>query len=200
MQPTSLSKDQADLLAKSIESATLRRTDFLKSLPHELSKREDEIQARLSKENASPRSKLRKIYNLMTDLGHAAEPYIACGKGCSSCCKMNITISQFEANLISEKTGFKSKQFAHSQNHSPDEFIGIPCLFLKDDSCSIYNFRPFMCRKHVWFDTTPYWCDPERSLDVAIPMIEYSGALGAFLEVTKNNSGGIYADIRDFFN
>ena len=187
------------ILAQSIESSTLRRAEFLKSIPPELSKREDEIQVKLSNENASPRSKLRKIYNLMTDLGVAAEPYVACSKGCSSCCKINVTISQMEANLIAEKTGIKSKQLALSQSHSPDKFIGIPCVFLKNGSCSIYDIRPFVCRKHIWFDTTAYWCNPERSLDVTMPMIGFSGAESAFFEITKRDSAGIHADIRDFF-
>ena len=59
--------------------------------------------------------------------------------------------------------------------------------------------RPFVCRKHVWFDTSAYWCDPARSLKIEMPMIGFSGAEGAFLDVTKKDSGGIHADIRDFF-
>lgn len=191
--------NHAGLLAKSKESAEIRRAHFVTAIPPELSKREDAIQANLAKENASPRSKLRKIYNLMTDLGNVAEPYVACGKGCSSCCKMNITISQIEANLIAEKLGIKSKQLTNNKNHPSEEFIGVPCTFLKNDSCTIYDVRPFVCRNHVWFDTSSYWCDPERSLAVTMPMIEFSGAVAAFFDVTKKDSGGIHADIRDFF-
>lgn len=195
------SDGSAKLLSKSIESAQLRRADFIRAIPpSELSEREDKIQAQFTKENASSRSKLRKIYNLMTDLGNAAKPYIACGKGCSSCCKMNVTISQIEANHIAEKTGLKSKQLTTSKTHRPDMFLGRPCMFLKDDTCTIYDVRPFVCRKHIWFDTSPYWCDPKHSLEIKMPMIEFSGAFGAFLDVTKNDSGGIHADLRDFFS
>ncbi len=196
----SSSTDQIDLLEKSIKSIKIRSASFVNAIPHELSEREDNIQAKLANENASPRSKLRKIYNLMTDLGSAAEPYVACAKGCSSCCKMNVTISQIEANLISEKTGLNVNQLANSKNHDSEEFIGIPCIFLKDGSCSIYDVRPFVCRKHVWFDTSSYWCDPQRSLEATMPMIEFSGAAAAFFDVTKKDSGGIHADIRDFFS
>jgi hypothetical protein len=190
---------QAELLATSQESASLRRANFVTAIPIELSKREDEIQTKLANENASSQSKLRKIYNLMTDIGNVAEPYIACANGCSSCCKMNVTISQVEANLIGEKMGRKAKQLVNSKNHNTNEFIGIPCIFLQDNSCSIYDVRPFVCRNHLWFDTSSYWCDPKRSLDVTMPMIEFSGATGAFFEVTKKNSSGIHGDIRDFF-
>lgn len=186
-------------LKTSRESAEIRRQNFVKAIPADLSQQEDNIQAKLAKENASTRSKLRKIYNLMTYLGNIAEPYVACKKGCSSCCKMNVTISQIEANLIGEKTGKRVNQLSKSINHNSDEFIGISCMFLKDGLCSIYDNRPFVCRKHLWFDTSPYWCDPERSLGVEMPMIEFSGAVGAFFDVTKTSSGGVHADIRDFF-
>lgn len=199
MTNSSPPNDVEDLLKTSRESAEVRRTNFVKAIPPELSEREDNIQAKLIKENASPRSKLRKIYNLIGDIGIVAEPYVACAKGCSSCCKMNVTISQIEANIISEKTGLNVKQLSNSKNHNSEEFIGIPCMFLKGDSCSIYEVRPFVCRKHVWFDTSPFWCDPERSLKVEMPMIEFSGAVGAFFDVTKKGAGGIHADIRDFF-
>lgn len=187
------------ILAKSFECSTLRRVEFVKSIPPELSKREDEIQLTLTKKNASPRSKLGKIYSLLADLGQVAEPYIACGKGCSSCCKMNVTISQIEANLIAEKTGKKSKQLANSKTYNSDKFIGIPCVFLKDDSCTIYDIRPFVCKHHLWFDTSAYWYNPVHSLKVNVPMLQFSGAQNAFCDVTKKDSGGIFADIRDFF-
>lgn len=102
-------------LKTSRESAEIRRQNFVKAIPADLSQQEDNIQAKLAKENASTRSKLRKIYNLMTDLGSVAEPYVACAKGCSSCCKMNVTISQIEANLISEKTGIKVNQLSNNK-------------------------------------------------------------------------------------
>lgn len=199
MNIISITENQVEIIAKSIESATLRRSNYLAAIPPELSKIEDEIQFKLSNENASPRSKIRKIYNLMRELGNVAEPYVACGKGCSSCCKMNVTISQIEANNIAEKLGIKTKQLTISHNHNLNEFIGVPCIFLKEDSCTIYDMRPFVCRKHIWFDKSAYWCDPIRSLDVEMPMIGFSGAEGAFFEITKRNSGGVHADIRDFF-
>lgn len=190
---------QASLHNASKEAAEMRRATFVAAIPSELSKREDDIQINLAKENASSRSKLRKIYNLMADLGKVAEPYIACGKGCSSCCKMNVKISQLEANQIGEKIGKKAKMLIKSKNYSSNEFIGIACIFLKDDACTIYDVRPFVCRKHIWFDTSAYWCDPSRSLDVTMPMIEFSGALGAFFDVTMKDGIGVHADIRDFF-
>lgn len=193
------SPEQAARLSASIEAAEHRRTEFVKAIPLELSRREDTIQRKLASENASPRNKLQKIYSLMTELVKTAEPYVACSNGCSACCKMNVMISQFEANFIEKATGIKPKQVTSSLLHPQDKFIGIPCPFLKDDSCSIYDARPFACRKHLCFDKTSYWCDLARTLDVEFPMLGFSGAEDAFFDVTQLKTGGVFADIRDFF-
>lgn len=199
MTITHISADHATRLSASTEAAELRRAEFVKAMPPELSKREDTIQRKLASENASSRNKLQKIYSLMADLVKAAEPYVACSKGCSACCQMNVMISQIEANFIEKETGIKPVQVTSSLLHSQDEFIGVPCPFLKDGSCSIYDVRPFACRKHLSFDTSPYWCDSARTLTVGFPMLEFSNAQDAFLDVTRLKTGGVFADIRDFF-
>lgn len=200
MHSTQPPKTQVDLLAKSIEVAELRRNSFIKAVPTELLKREDEIEKKLISENSSKRTKLHKIYHLMEELGQIRAPYIACDKGCSDCCKMNVKISQIEANHIADKIGIQSKQLPSSRTYKSDKFMGVPCVFLKEGSCSIYEIRPFVCRNHASFDATPYWCEPENSLHAEMPMLEFSGLLGAYFNVTKKDSGGIHADIRDFFN
>lgn len=200
MTTNSLSAEQAARLSVSTRVAQLRRAEFMKAMPPELTNREDTIQRKLASENASSRNKLQKIYSLMTELVKTAEPYVACSNGCSACCKMNVMISQFEANFIEEGTGIKSAQLARTLIHPQEKFVGIPCPFLKDGSCSIYEMRPFACRKHLCFDTSPYWCDPAQSLKAEVPMIEFSGAQDAFIDVTRMKTGGVFADIRDFFS
>lgn len=199
MTTNHLLPEQTARLTASIEVAECRRAEFVKEIPPELSRREDTIQRKLVSENASSRNKLQKIYSLMSDLGKTAEPYVACGKGCSACCHMNVMISQLEVNLIEKETGIKATKISSTRLHGHDKYVGVPCPFLKDGSCSIYELRPFVCRKHVSFDTTAYWCDPDRVLGVEFPMIGFSGAEGAYFDITKATSGGVFADIRDFF-
>lgn len=199
MTTSPLSSEQAARLLISTEVAQLRRAEFVKAIPPELSNWEATIQRKQASENASSRNRLQKIYSLMTDLVKAAEPYVACSKGCSACCKMNVMISQIEANFIEKETGVKPAQVTNGFLHPQDKFIGVPCPFLEDGSCSIYDVRPFACRKHLSFDTSPYWCDPARTLTVGFPMLEFSGAQDAFLDVTRLKTGGVFADIRDFF-
>lgn len=192
--------DYAERLATSTETAQGRIDQFLKAMPPELAHREDIIKRNLSFENASPRNKLQKIYSLMAALGKVAEPYVACSRGCAACCRINVMISQLEATFIEKETGIKPALVARSLLHPQDEFLGVPCPFLKDCSCSIYETRPFACRKHFSFDASSYWCDPTRSLEAKMPMIEFSGVQGAFLDVAQATSGGVFADIRDFFS
>ena len=181
------------------EAAKLRCSEFIVSIPKEVIQKEGAIKKKLSSENASSRSKLRKIYNLVTELMNSSGSYTACKKGCSSCCKMNVMISQEEARYIEKNTGIKFTKLASSIIHNQDKFISVPCPFLKIDTCSIYDSRPLACRQHVSFDSTSYWCDPERLAEVEFSLVKFSGAEDALMEVSKITSGGVLADIRDFF-
>lgn len=171
----------------------------MQAIPATLSAKEDNVQGQLASENSSSRSKLRKIYNLMTEIVQVAEPYVACQKGCSACCKMNVTVSEVEAKYIEAEKGVKAARLWGSRPHIQNQFIGIPCPFLKEDSCSIYDVRPFVCRKHLSFDTSPYWCEPERSQEVEMPLVKFEGAEKALMMIANAKIGGVFADIRDFF-
>jgi uncharacterized protein len=147
-----------------LANACRRRDEYAASLDASLKEREDSIPRRMRSTNASPNSKLTKIYALVDELGAAAKDFVACRNGCSACCYMNVTISLIEAKQIETATGRVRAALSSSWTHNLGEFSGRPCPFLKDSSCSIYHVRPFACRKHVSFDTTSFWCQPERSL------------------------------------
>jgi len=186
-------------LNSSAAEAEPRRTMFLASIPSDLSRREDAIQGVLSLENASPRSKLRKIYRLIEEFSNLSAPFVACKKGCSSCCHMNIAIWRVEADYIGKQAGRSPARILNTRAHRLEEFIGKPCPFLREDTCTIYQFRPYVCRKHVSFDTTPYWCEPSRALTVSVPKVHFSGIDNALATLTGKTSSDIFADIRDFF-
>lgn len=185
-----------DSAEKSARVATVRRSNFISAIPFELSVREDAIRKSLAQENASSKSKLRKLYKLTNEIMEFSAPYTACSKGCSDCCRMNVMISQAEANYIGDSTHRKPYILTKSKIHKEDQYLGNECPFLKENACSIYEFRPYVCRKHVSFDESAYWCDPNRTLNVPMPMLQFSELQGAIEDIEK---GGIFADIRDFF-
>ena len=79
-------------------------------------------------------------------------------------------------------------------------YLDTPCPFLVQDSCSVYEARPFACRAHFSFDTSAYWCQPERAFDEDMPMMEMGGAKKAYTNIAVSSPLGGLADIRDFFD
>lgn len=176
-----------------------RLTAFMSVLPKELDARDDAVADILRHENASAKSKLRKIYTLMSEVSQHLGPYVACGKGCSGCCKMNISISVIEAERLSAASGKQMASVKQPTRHSIDEFTGSPCPFLVEDSCSVYEARPYACRAHFSFDTSAYWCQPERMHTGELSILAMGGVRKAYYEVVVNSRLHGFADIRDFF-
>ncbi len=187
------------LPVETIRAIELRRASFVAGIPDELKAREDRIERALALKNASAHSKLGEIYRLVDEIAKFSIAHTPCGKGCSSCCRMNVEISEVEANKIQRETGSKFVPLRQSIMHPLTEFSGMACPFLTDDACSIYQSRPLVCRSHFSFDTTPHWCSPDRMGMVEVPLIRFDGVQAAFFSLTKRGNGGVFADIRDFF-
>ncbi|MFS2106120.1 YkgJ family cysteine cluster protein [Ralstonia sp. Ralssp135] len=169
------------------------------SVSKELLEEEDSIGKTVTLMNSGARPKLRKIYALVDKLVDAAGPFVACRRGCSDCCHINVNITEVEAQLIEEQTGRGYKRLSTPVRHPADKFTGVPCPFLADGACSIYSVRPFMCRHHLSFNLNAYWCAPERAHLAEMPMVSFGAAKEAHRSVTRLDGGGIHGDIRDFF-
>ena len=81
---------------------------------------------------------------------------ISCGKGCSHCCHISVAVDGKEADLIYEMAdGWDEDEVAHMRRQAEftwEEWMTKPieqrrCIFLKNNTCSIYEFRPASCRK-----------------------------------------------------
>ena len=183
----------------SVERTRARSIAFVGAIPPALARREDALPTTIAAMNASPRSKLRAINAVIAEISDVAKPFVACKQGCSSCCRMNVTISQVEANEISQTTGRRCQTLAQQTTHETNNFVGVACPFLVDDACSIYDARPFVCRQHHSFDSTAYWCHPERLHAIKVQLVEFGGARLAYDSVVRGVRGAMLADIRDFF-
>lgn len=179
--------------------ASVRRAAFIDAIPTELVQLEATIPTRITSLNAAPRAKLRHIYRLVDDLSTIRAPFVACRKGCSYCCHMNVTITKDEAAQISRAAGRRVAQLVASIQHEPTKFAGHACPFLSQDGlCSVYEHRPLACRLHASFFEDSAACHPSIMNKVNVPKVEFSGPE----EAVKATSGGaelIVADIRDFF-
>lgn len=176
-----------------------RASSFIASIPQDLADHEDRIGEEVLRENSSAKSKLGKLYRLVEELGKAAESFIACGKGCSACCRMNVTISSMEAERLAQFSGKSINRVDRHTYHETSRFAGVACPFLVENTCSVYEIRPYACRAHVSFDKTAYWCEPERAYEEGMGMVSFDGAKSAYLAVLAKVPDSRFADIRDFF-
>jgi Fe-S-cluster containining protein len=118
--------------------------------------------ARIVGENASAKSKRRKVIAIANRITAALAPHVACKPGCSQCCHMNTVIYEHEAIRLAEVTGrkmvrlpFRTLDAVHAEGL---KFNGKRCPFLVDNKCSVYEDRPLQCRTHHSLSDTADLC------------------------------------------
>jgi Fe-S-cluster containining protein len=154
-------------------------------------------------ENAEPLD--RKVIRLRRIADAAARviaPFTPCAKGCSACCHNPAIISELDAILIAKATGtpvatprrmFDVAAGKEARRDYLSHYAGVPCAFLKDSLCSIYEHRPVVCRVHHSLEESPAGCQNGRQPE-AVDLTElYAG------ELRMMGPMMIYADIREFF-
>lgn len=124
---------------------------------------------------------------------------VSCKKNCTACCYQNVDIFDTEADLLAAaiKGGqpYNKKEFKKQKSMAHADFKKNPrpCIFLKDKECSIYNFRPIVCRKyHVVGPPSQCKVEPGKSALVASPpMFESEVVYTAYsqLRPLEDNSG-----------
>lgn len=156
-------------------------TEFVKaveSLNSFLDSRIKEVNSRITEEEA-----LRKLKKLYEKLDAALAPVgrvSSCRQGCGHCCQLLILTSKLEKQLIKEYlsshfpeeevkafllkieerrellsklTVYRDGSFEES---AKKEYLAsrLPCVFQDENqSCMIYEARPFICRKYLVFNS-----------------------------------------------
>lgn len=88
-----------------------------------------------------------KVARFEQELGHEAKAKSQCKNGCSKCCYTDISVFEIEAHNI--RSWFKTLSPARQ-----DEIKSLwklprtegSCTFLRNESCTIYEARPLICR------------------------------------------------------
>lgn len=176
---------------------------FYDAIPSADSREVSQLPKRISIMNARGSAKLRQIHVAADRIFTYATPHAACARGCAHCCYIAVRITTAEAHFIGEHIGVSPKEFSSTVIRDANSFSNkTPCPFLKNDECSIYEWRPLTCRSNFNFDQDNYWCRYENwdkpGAVVPKPMIE---ALHQAYDVVshKRPTDAVAADIRDFF-
>lgn len=183
------------------ETAQKNYEAFLAAIPVEIHRREEMLASDLRLMNAKPLVKLARIRKSVETLFAYASEHVACKMGCAYCCHQAIDISRLEAEFIQGKTGIKHVHISNPPLRDPLDFSEkTPCPFLKQGACSIYEYRPVICRIAVNLDRDSYWCKFENwhKPGGAVPKPTFHSVYSAYTEL-HDKASSIMADIRDFF-
>lgn len=184
-----------EVASQAIEFADRQQQRAVSALPKDLIEAEDRIMERLARAKGGPFIRLRVLYDLMDRLGSALTPFTPCKSGCSSCCHYPVRVSELEVRYIERKTRHTSRLRKGVAQH----WHGTPCPLLKDGRCSIYEHRPYVCRRHLVLTATNHWCHPVRANTIQLPLLGFSEADKAHVALGVESNLSDAADIRDWF-
>jgi hypothetical protein len=168
---------------------------LVNDMPSWLAKKEDKFAEKLILSKINPIRKLESLYGVMRELYDFSAKYTPCKKGCSACCHYNVTISEVEISFIEKYTRKKrNKQYIPHRN-----FHGSPCPFLVNGACTIYDVRPFVCRRHVALTKSNAWCQPSVSNDETFPLLNFTSIDQAYDQIRIESKSLALVDIREVF-
>jgi len=151
---------------------------------------------------ASLSTKYQRLVSIAKSVSDIIAPVSACSRGCSHCCKMAVTISSHEADLITKATGIphvkaKGLSLEVTQEQTVAKYSGVPCPFLKEDVCGIYEHRPLPCRTHFNISKYPALCDIENNPGQDVPNFDLRSVWYADAAISMEVA--YFDDIREFF-
>ena len=146
---------------------------------------------------------------------------LACQKGCASCCTQSVTMTSLEGKMILDflKVGCRDKgllellaqrttgkkgalttnQYAKAcleHQEIPEDALGgwnfTPCIFLRGDTCSIYEVRPFGCRSFGSFEP----CSENSGAEMAPIHLTVNTVFSQIIEHISSD-GGCWGNMAD---
>jgi Fe-S-cluster containining protein len=180
-------------LAKDTKLAERNVAKLQSLIPRKLLVKEDKIAKKQAKSSEGEIDKLKQLFKLTDELTSKLSSITSCKSGCGNCCHINVSITEHEAKILADYTG---SELENSSSLVRPDFHGSPCPFLSNEKCSVYLVRPFVCRRQVSVMPSEYWCDPSLSLDVEVPMVEFSELSNAFYAIAARSE---VKDIRQWF-
>ena len=169
--------------------------NIAEGMPSSLEQKAERLFESLSAGKGTLFQKLEKLYIFMDELYTFVAKFTPCKKGCSLCCHNEVSVSLLEAEYIEKHTGIKQ-----SFNLDIKDFPGTPCPFLNNGACSIYEHRPFVCRRHVALFDDPRWCQYDLPTHYVFPHIRFSPVEQSYALIVVSSGTVSTCDIRQAFS
>lgn len=147
-----------------------------------------------------PAKKIFWLRKLADELAPAVAGIVPCREGCTHCCHTPALISRIEAALIAKETGavLQTPPATALTSRTNYAYIGTPCPFLRDNACSIYAVRPFVCRTHYSVDADNLLCQLVPGEQIRVPYVNTAPFNLAYVRAVREDEMDFF-DIRDFF-
>jgi Fe-S-cluster containining protein len=139
---------------------------FLESISAEIAQRAAEFQTLESDEGRA-----RLLHRLVDAEAATSDIPLSCKKGCSACCHMEVEVTSYETGILKaiidgghkiDRERLLRQSLRSLQDPAWKQGTRNPenrCVFLNQEgSCSIYENRPVMCRRHS-VSTPAIHCD-----------------------------------------
>lgn len=139
------------------------------SLPLELKRREEQLVATFDGHRGNSFSKLQDLYSFMDEIYSFVARFTPCKKGCSFCCHIPVSVSILEVDYINNNTRRLRKKVTEEHTGASN-----PCPFLSKGACSIYDTRPFVCRRHTALTMTSSWCHLDQCYTIKLPLLSFT--------------------------
>lgn len=114
-------------------------------------------------------SKTQKFIRIADRFHKAVWPQTACGSRCSACCHLPTMIYGHEAAAIAKASGRTASLPASRPRNKAmadaKKYQGLPCPFLKEHRCSVYEVRPIVCRLHHSLGSSPEACNTDLPIE-----------------------------------
>jgi len=140
--------------------------------------------------------KISDAFNRMTISKHSI-----CQRGCAHCCKVGVILTTLEAKYIALNIG----ELVNTEEEETQDYTGQYCPFLDQDKaeCSIYEYRPIVCRSFAAFDHVDICADDSypQHLITCVDPVRLPGQVQTKLAVILMQISQSYPikDIRQFF-
>ena len=107
-----------------------------------------------------------------------------------------------EAQIIAKQIGVKVAKpttLHQVSDSNPDEakWLGVPCTFLGENGCQVYDARPLMCRTLVNMDSDERLCRIDKNATINVPYANATSIKGAMVFIAQKDAG--IADVREWF-